>query len=448
MTLKELREKRKAAIEAKNALAANVDKWTDEDRSKHEEAKAEVARLNEQVSVMEDAERDTLMLKEPAPNQPPVAPVQRTEKPEDKPEPKIVPVHRVGKLKAFTGHNAEENAYRSGQWILASLYGHSGAAAYCRDHGIDVESRTAQSGTVNSLGGALVPPEFERAIIDLREEYGYFRQNARVIPMAGDTLDVPRRSGGLTAYFVGENASITESNKTWDSVKLTVRKLAALTKYSSEIAEDAIINVADDLAREMALAFATTEDSCGFLGTGTSTYGGITGLITACTTATASTVTAITGNTAFSTLDLADFLGMHGKLPQYPGIQPKWYISKAGWADSMARLVYAQGGSPATDVTGGTAQMTFLGYPVVWVNSMNSTLTAQTSTKGICYFGDLRMAAMLGERRGLRVKLSDQRYFEYDQLGIQATERVDIVVHDVGNTSVAGPIIMLAFPGS
>jgi HK97 family phage major capsid protein len=424
-----------------------VETWTDEDRAAHTAVKAEVKTLDEQVAVMEESEADKLRLEKPVPGpkpQPVPAPEEREEKPEVKPR----VIHRIGKLTAFRGPDAEEMAYRSGQWILATLYGHAGAADYCREHGIGMDARTAQATGVNTLGGALVPPEFERSIIDLREDYGYFRQNARVMPMAGDTLDVPRRAGGLTTYFVGENAAITESSKTWDSVKLTVRKLAALTKYSSEIAEDAIINVADDLAREMALAFATTEDSCGFLGDATSTYGGITGLKTACDTATKGTYTAIAGNTAFSTLDMADFLSMYGLLPQYPGIQPKWFLHKAAWADSMSRLVYAQGSSSSAEAVNGVMQPTFLGFPVVFVNSMNSTLTAQTATSGLCYFGDLRMAAMMGERRGIRVKLSDQRYFEYDQLAIQCTERIDIVVHDVGTTAVYGPMIMLKTPGS
>jgi HK97 family phage major capsid protein len=79
---------------------------------------------------------------------------------------------------------------------------------------------------------------------------------------------------------------------------------------------------------------------------------------------------------------------------------------------------------------------------------MNSTLTAQTSTAGICYFGDLSMAAMLGVRRGITLRASAERYFEYDQLAIQGTERFDIAVHGVGTASVPGPIIMLVFPGS
>lgn len=448
MTLKELREKRKDAIQRKADLAAKVDTWNDEQRQSHADVKAEVAKLDEQIKVLEESEADQARLKEPTPGPKPNVPAPTPETRDEKKD-VILPVHRVGKLHAFKGPNAEQNAYRSGQWILAALYGNAKAEQYCRDNGIPLESRaSALTTTINSLGGALVPTEFERSIIELREDYGYFRQNCRVMPMAGDTLDLPRRKSGLTAYFIGENAEITASDKAWDSVKLTVRKIAALVKYSSEIAEDAIINIADDLSREIALAFATLEDSCGFNGDGTSTYGGIVGLKARCTAATATVVTAITGNTAFSTLDLADFLGMQGKLPAWPGMQPKWFISKAGWADSMARLVYAQGGSPGGDVTGGVAGPTFLGYPVVWVNSMNSTLTAQTSTAGLVYFGDLRMAATMGERRGIRIRLSDQRYFEYDQIGIQGTERVDIVVHDVGDTNNPGAIIMLNTPGS
>ena len=113
----------------------------------------------------------------------------------------------------------------------------------------------------------------------------------------------------------------------------------------------------------------------------------------------AARITAITGNTAFSTLDLADFEAMVGKLPMYPGIRPKWFISQAGWAASMMRLADAAGGNTMAMLAEGPTRM-FLGYPVVISQSMNSTLTAQTSTPGLVHFGDLQMGAILGSRRG------------------------------------------------
>lgn len=349
---------------------------------------------------------------------------------------------RTKRLKAFTGERAEERAFASGQWLRAVIGRNENAAQWCRDHGVETR---ALGEVADNLGGVLVPLEMERTIIDLREQYGIFRQKAKVENMASDTKIVPRRASGLTAYFVGENTEITASDKGWNQVQLTAKKVAVLTKYSSELAEDAIIGVADDLAMEIAYCLANKEDECGFNGDGTSTYGGMTGVKNALLAG--SEYTAATGNTAFSTLDLEDFEGMIAKLPRYPGIQPEWYIHQAGWASSMLRLAAAAGGNTISDIQGG-AQLRFLGYPVNLVNVMNSTLGAQTSTEGLVYFGDLAMGAMLGSRRGVSIALDSSRYFELDQLAIRGTERFDVVVHGIGTASVAGPIIQLLTPGS
>jgi len=350
-------------------------------------------------------------------------------------------VKRHAKLKAFRGDLAEERAYSCGQWLLATFGRDEHAAQFCRDHGI----QASMSGGSNMLGGVLVPDEFENAVIDLREERGVFRRNCRVRPMAGDTLIIPRRTGGLTGYYVGDNTEITASDKGWDNVQLTARKLGVLAKWSSELNEDAVISLADDLASEIAYAFANAEDLAGFIGDGTSTYGGITGLKNALQAG--SEVTAITGNTAFSTLDLADFESMVGKLPIYAQQNAKWFISKAGWAASMLRLVDAAGGNTIADLSAG-ATPRFLGYEVVWSQVMNSTLTAQTSTEGLVFFGDLAQAVAFGSRRGIELAISADRYFEYDQLGIRGTERFDIVAHEVGTSSVPGSIIQLNTPAS
>lgn len=370
--------------------------------------------------------------------------VQRHDDP-DNPKNIIIPVntYRAGKLKAFS---KPEDAYLAGQFLRASLGKNDAAKLWCKDHGVPLV-RNALSGGDNSLGGYLVPDEMERRMIVLLEQYGVFRQFAGRVVMSSDTYLVPRRTTGITVYFSGENAALTASDPTLDGVQLNAKKMTALIKYSSEISEDAIISVADWLTREIAYGFAVKEDACGFLGDGTSTYGGIVGLIKACTTATATVVTAAPGNTAFSTLDLSDFESMVGLLPEYPGIDPAWFISKGGWAGSMMRLQDAAGGNTMADLGTGPGKV-FLGYPVAISQSMNSTLGAQVSTNGLAYFGDLNLAATFGIRRGFGIETSTERYFEYDQLGIKGTQRVDINVHDVGNTSNAGAMIMLATPAS
>jgi len=349
----------------------------------------------------------------------------------------------VNRLQSFRGEGAAERAYVVGRYYAAAIYGHLESRKWCDDHDI----RAALSTDSAEKGGVVVPVQVSTAIIDLVEEYGTFRQGAERIVMASDVTTVPRVTGGLTAYFKAENTAATESEPDLDEIELIARKMMTLTRISNELNADAFISMGDLITRKIALAFAIKEDQCGWLGDGTSTYGAISGMITKCAAATATVVTALTANTAFSTLDLVDFESMIGKLPEFPGIMPEWYISKAGWAASMMRLADAAGGNTAMEIEGRRRQM-FLGFPVNWVQPMNKVLTAQTSTSGLCYFGDLSMSSMFGQRLGVQIKTSEERYLEYDQIGIRGTERFAINVHDVGDTSNAGAMIMLSTPSS
>lgn len=363
----------------------------------------------------------------------------------------VIPVQqqfRYGTLRAFKGKDAERHAYLSGCFFVAALTKDQTYVNRCKEFGLDMTFRAALGENQNQLGGFLVPEETEQTIIDLREAYGVARQECMVTPMVAETKAVPRRTGGLTAYFVDENPSsgITESDKNWNQIKLVTKTLATLTRYSLQLSDDAIISIGDDLANEVAYAFARKEDDCLFLGDGTSTYGGIVGLISG--THAGSTYTAATGNTAFSTLDLADFEGMVGMLPKFAEDGAKWYISKTGWAASMLRLIDAAGGNTWRDLANGKRELSFLGYPVVLAQNMNTTTGAQTSTNGICYLANLRQGVTFGNRRGVSVFPSEHRYMEFNQIGFRGMERFDINYHERGATSAPGSVIMLATPGS
>jgi HK97 family phage major capsid protein len=351
-------------------------------------------------------------------------------------------LHLCGRLRSFSGPDAQEQAHRCGQWLSAHLFGNAKALQWCREHGVE---SLAMGGDSNVKGGILVPQEYEAAVIKLREQYGVARRICRIKPMATDSVIVPRWSSGLTAYAVGDNTEVTASDAAWDNIELTARKWGVLSKHSSELDEDAFISMADELTDEAAYAFASAEDGCLVLGDGTSTYHSITGLPNAI--AAGSKSTAASGNTAFSTLDLTDFEDMVGMLPEYAEGNPVWLISKVGYAASMMRLIDAAGGNTSAQIEGG-ARREFLGFPVVISQKCNTTTAAQTSTDGLCYFGDFGMGVLFGDRRGLRVLISRERYLEYDQIGILSTERMDINVHGRGTASAAGPIIMLSTPAS
>jgi HK97 family phage major capsid protein len=346
--------------------------------------------------------------------------------------------------KHFRGPDAKERAYKAGTWYLATVWNNERALAQCRGWGMDVRSLATQSSATPTAGGVLVPDLLLSTIIDLREQYGVFRQNAAVIPMASESVSIPRRTSGLTAYFVSDTTASTESTAGWDSVGMTAKELAVLVRYPMSLADDAVIAVADYLTNEIAYQFSVKEDQCGFIGDGTSTYGGIFGVATKINDGNhaASIYGAASGNVSFETLDLADFVGAVAKLPEYARMnQPAWYISSAGYASSMMNLMGVAGGNTVENIAG-EFRRTFLGYPVVISQVLNSTLGSDVS-KIKCLFGSLRLAAALGSRRDVTLTTSTERYFEYRQVAIQGTERFDINVHDVGDTSVAGPIVGL-----
>jgi HK97 family phage major capsid protein len=298
---------------------------------------------------------------------------------------------------------------------------------------------------VNSAGGFLVPDEFETELISLREQFGVFRREARVRPMSSDTLRVPRRSATLSASFVGEATAGTESTQTFESVLLVAKKAMVLTTVSNELNEDAFVNLADDVAGEIAYAFAKKEDECGFIGTGTSTYGGIQGVVDIIengTTAVQYYDSAL--SSSFADLSLDNIGAFMGLLPAYADTpNAKFYMHKAVWHGAFEAALTSAGGTSAREIKDGYAgQPTLFGYPVVFTQVMRSSYTAN---KIVALFGDLTLAASFGDRRQTTIQISDSALnaFEQDELAIRGTERFDINVHDAGDSSTTGPIVGL-----
>ncbi len=353
-------------------------------------------------------------------------------------------LQHMGRLSGLSAKEQEDTAGRFGMWFLATR-GHQKAQEWCK-HNIGIDAAVHKEGT-NTVGGYLVPDEFDPMLIDLREQYGVFRPNAKVVRMNSETWRGPRRTGGLTAYFVGEDTAITESNKTWDEVSLVAKDLYVISRYTAQLNDDAVVNIGDDLAGEISYAFAKKEDQCGFLGDGTSTYGGITGLKTKVTAATAGLVSGAAGTAAsWAGVTLANFNSMVGLLPQFADTpNTAWYCHKAFYGGVIQKVQTAAGGNDIAALAAG-GEPRFLGYPV----RVSQVLSAAAGTaEVVCYLGDLSLAAHFGDRRGTSISYSTDAYvnsvslFERNEIAIRGWERFDINVHDVGDTTAAGPVVGL-----
>jgi HK97 family phage major capsid protein len=358
-------------------------------------------------------------------------------------EPKAWESARVyGRLKHFKD---KSSAFRFGSWCLGAM-GHKKSAQFCNDNGIIL--RKAHSEGVNVQGGFLVPDEFESELVTLREQYGVFRRNARVWPMASDTLRIPKRAAGLTAYFVGEMVAGTESTQTLDQVNLVAKKLMALTTVSNELLEDAVVNIGDDIAGEIAYAFSYKEDDAGFNGDGTSSYGQIVGLKNVLTDATYQISDGAA--TATSGVTLAEISAGLGKLPGWAAQRGniKIFCNKSVYHAVFERLMYATGsgaatGAVATEIARGIATPSFLGYPV----EFTQVLSANPSGAGavFAYIGDMQQGCYLGDRRSTQIAFSDSALnaFEQDERVIRGSQRFDIVCANCGSSSASGAMIKM-----
>ena len=336
----------------------------------------------------------------------------------------------------------EEAAYRSGQWLLATVGGNERARKWCGEHGILTEHRVMTGGT-DTAGGYLVPTEMEQSVIDLRESYGLARRLARRRPMATDTKSIPKRTGGVTAYFVNEdNSGVTASDKSWGNVNLVAKTLAALSIISKNLEEDSIIDVVDDLSQELAYAFATKEDQCWLVGDGTSTYGGMQGLITMFeATAYASRITAATNHDTFAEIDNADLTSVMGGVADFAGLNPQWVASKLFAHTVFGRLKATAGGATGAELSA-RQRDGYLGYDAN-TSEIMPKVTTTLANKVMALYGDFAQSSSFGDRRGIMVEVLRERYAEKLQVGILGHERFHIVNHDLGSTTAKGPVAAL-----
>lgn len=363
----------------------------------------------------------------------------------------------AGRLRSFKGPNAEINAYKAGMFFAATLCGNRYAAQYCKDHGIgtrmtqldETQIQSLHQEGINTTGGYLVFDEIERSIIRLVEEFGLVRRKMKLVPMISDVKIQMRRTGGLTATFVGEGVQATESTGSWDQVKLIAKKLVAITVASNELISDAIVAIADELIREIALAFSTKEDVAGLQGDGTSTYGGIEGIVPKLSRLNGvddgGGLVLAAGN-LWSEFTDANLTKMIGQVPNFPGLMPEWTCSKPFWSQVMVRLNRATGGATMAEFEG-RPRMVYAGYPVNWTSGTSAMPVADANSQIACLFGDMELSSSFGDRAGIMIAttnvgtVGDASMFDTDSFAIRGIERFDINNHSLGTATVAGPVV-------
>ena len=350
-------------------------------------------------------------------------------------------------LKAFKGPNAMQDAYDCGQWMKALVARGRGG----RDD--QAESVVARRGWGNfsnategsdAAGGHTVPDPLTAAFVEFRQASGVARKLCSVLQMDAETLKVPKLTSGPTVKYPGEATATVASDQVWGSYTLTAVERSILTKVSNPLRADSAINFVDNVISRMAYELALQEDNEFVNGDASDTYGDETGLLEALGAAGKSTMSS--GNTNWTAVNMGALTGLMGILPSKHRGNPSWLCSSAFYHTVLLDLLQAGGGNAIAALEGGgSAQPSFLGYPVHLTDFM-PTATAVSTTSVL--FGTFSDGCTIGDRTSLEVLTSEHRYFEERSLGVLGTTRYDINIHEGGDSSDAGAYVGLVTAAS
>lgn len=275
--------------------------------------------------------------------------------------------------------------------------------------------------TGNTPGSTAIDnAEVERELYTALLTYGAFR-NLDVRMIGRTVTEIRLQTARAAMAFVDEAVAITaDSTKAGSKLTVTPKKLAGLISTSTELEEDDVVGIVQEILNDFAESLAYKLDWIGFTADGTAdaTDGGFSGMFYGGTN-----VVAATGNVTVATLDYADVLacitGVNAAVLQRG--QGKWFLHPT----QLARLlsILDLNGRPifntAIEAPSYGSIGTILGFPVVPVGAAP---TANTVSSLIAVFTEGNNQA-IRIRRDFHFDRSEHFAFNTDEITYRATAR-------------------------
>ena len=117
-------------------------------------------------------------------------------------------------------------------------------------------------------GGYLAPAEFSREVDKNIVQFSPVRQAARVGATASGCVIVPRRTGRPTAAWVGETETRSATESAYGQVEIPIDEIACYIDVSNKLLEDAAVDVAAEVAFDLAEEFGRAEGEAFITGNG------------------------------------------------------------------------------------------------------------------------------------------------------------------------------------
>ena len=111
----------------------------------------------------------------------------------------------------------------------------------------------------DTVGGYLAPGQFVTELLRNLVPFSPVRSVARVSTTSAAAVLLPKRTGGMTAKWVGEVGPRPETTVTFGQSRYEVRELACWVDVSNQLLEDSAFDIADELAFDFAEEFGRAE---------------------------------------------------------------------------------------------------------------------------------------------------------------------------------------------
>ncbi len=140
------------------------------------------------------------------------------------------------------------------------------------DRRTTTEQVRALFSNVYSAAGALVADDLlAGSMIELlRNKLATAKMGARIMSGLKGNVQIPLQSGGATASWLAENATVSDTNQTVGQLALTPHRLSASTAYTYQLLTQASIDVENFVRQDLMAVLALAKDLAAIAGTGVS----------------------------------------------------------------------------------------------------------------------------------------------------------------------------------
>jgi HK97 family phage major capsid protein len=111
----------------------------------------------------------------------------------------------------------------------------------------------------DAAGGYLAPAEFSREVDKGLVQFSPIRQAARVGSTASGSVIIPRRTGAPTASWVGETETRSATGSAYGQIEIEVHEVSCYVDVSNKLLEDAAVDIAAEVAFDLAEEFGRIE---------------------------------------------------------------------------------------------------------------------------------------------------------------------------------------------